>query len=444
MVRTITALKHLLACASLCVGAMQAFAQPDIEDVLVEVYYVSDNNDATDETGGFLAPGSRTYRVFIDLCTGCSMRALYGDSAHPLLIRSTAPFFNNIDRGRTYGHQIANGALDENTAALDSWLTLGAASNQRAGIPKVNDSDGSIIGGVNNDGGSAAIPGGLLVNTDPLAGIPLVQQDGLVPSPTGPLTPPNFNTTGDDPAVVFFDASNDDTFLTSDFRMGCSTPGVAGPTEENLVLLAQLTTIGELSFTLNVEVQRPDGSIARYVGKDTLLNGEVPNGLLNYPPTCGCTDPDFLEYDPAAGCDDGSCATPIVFGCLDPEACNFSSTANFNVPQLCCYDALNCNGLDVELVCPQLSIEEQPSPMLITVFPNPTNGPLRIIASGVPDPGIEWTLRDLLGRSLATGYTRITQGAQFFDITLEDLPVGTYSIEFRTEHHRTVSRIMKS
>ena len=109
MVRTITALKHLLACASLCVGAMQAFAQPDIEDVLVEVYYVSDNNDATDETGGFLAPGSRTYRVFIDLCTGCSMRALYGDSAHPLLIRSTAPFFNNIDRGRTYGHQIANG-----------------------------------------------------------------------------------------------------------------------------------------------------------------------------------------------------------------------------------------------------------------------------------------------------------------------------------------------
>ncbi len=46
------------------------------------------------------------------------------------------------------------------------------------------------------------------------------------------------------------------------------------------------------------------------------------------PVEVGCTDADFLEYNPSANTDDGSCLTPVVVGCLDSEACNYNSDAN--------------------------------------------------------------------------------------------------------------------
>lgn len=42
----------------------------------------------------------------------------------------------------------------------------------------------------------------------------------------------------------------------------------------------------------------------------------------------GCTDPEFLEFEPNAALDDGSCLTPIVRGCMDSEANNYASDAN--------------------------------------------------------------------------------------------------------------------
>ncbi|MDG2425038.1 MAG: plastocyanin/azurin family copper-binding protein [Flavobacteriales bacterium] len=42
----------------------------------------------------------------------------------------------------------------------------------------------------------------------------------------------------------------------------------------------------------------------------------------------GCTDPFSAEYDPFAGIDDGSCATPIVLGCTYEAADNYDPTAN--------------------------------------------------------------------------------------------------------------------
>ncbi|MBK7944231.1 MAG: hypothetical protein IPJ85_02480 [Flavobacteriales bacterium] len=169
-----------------------AVAQSPLEGVIVETYYVSDANDATDVTGGGVAEGSVTYRVFLDLCDGCGLRAVYGDAYHPLSITSNAPFFNHADRGRTYGHQINNTALGEGTVALDSYLSMGRASAQRLGIPKADDPNGSLIGGANNDGGSAQVPGGLLVNSTPEMGSSLTVSDGLVPLSGAPSVPPNF------------------------------------------------------------------------------------------------------------------------------------------------------------------------------------------------------------------------------------------------------------
>ena len=42
----------------------------------------------------------------------------------------------------------------------------------------------------------------------------------------------------------------------------------------------------------------------------------------------GCTNPEFLEYDPYATEDDGSCATVIVSGCIYEAAVNYNPLAN--------------------------------------------------------------------------------------------------------------------
>ena len=42
----------------------------------------------------------------------------------------------------------------------------------------------------------------------------------------------------------------------------------------------------------------------------------------------GCTDPFSAEFSPFAVSDDGSCATPLVFGCTYSDADNYNSAAN--------------------------------------------------------------------------------------------------------------------
>ncbi len=417
----------LLALLLLMFGS-EARAQ-DIENVIVETYYVSDANDATDVIGGGVVEGSRTYRVYLDLCDSCALRAIYGEVGHPLVIQSTAFIFNHWDRGKVYGHEVSTSALDEGTVALDSWLSLGAASNQKFGILKADDPDASIVG-VGNDGGSAEIPQGLLQNTDASAGYPLFERDGAVPLNGGSALPPTFNPSGDDPTRAFADSTLVNALVSDSIHIGCSTPGTVGPTADNRILVAQVTTAGELSFELNIDVEHADGSVVRYVARDTLLGaGEVPNGLLVYPPACGCTDPDFLEYDPSAGCDDGSCATTIVFGCLDPAACNYDAEANFNVNELCCYGPTDCNGLDVTLICPGVGVgEEMPAEVLIAIGPVPVEESLNIHITTGRQERVRSALFDAMGRSVREIDHGSASGSRTLAIDVQQLPGGAYHL----------------
>lgn len=417
--------RHVLPLLLAILAHANARAQDWIQDVIVETYYISDANDATDTDGGGLAVGSITYRVYIDLDTGCSLRAIYGDVNHALTIASTAPFFNNADRGETFGHEVNNGALDENTVALDSWLALGGASTQRFGVLKDLDPDSVLNSPLfPNDGGSAGIADGLLQNNDPDAGIPLTASDGMLPVGAGSAVPPSFNSFGSGLDSVFLDITQAAAFTSNDVRVGCS-PGVTGPTVENHVLIAQFTTTGELSFCLNVEVELTDGSVLKFVSSDSvLLADETLNGLLCYPPVCGCTDPNFLEYDPAAGCDDGSCATAIVFGCLDTTACNFDPLANFNVSVLCCYGIDDCNGLDWTLVCPDLGTAGAGSTSTIVLYPNPADEMVRIAGMDKAD-GTRPEVVDALGRTMPV-HTRVIAGETRLDVS--GLVTGWYAV----------------
>jgi hypothetical protein len=317
-----------------------------LEDVIVETYYISDSNDATDTDGGSLAAGSTTYRIYIDMAPGYELQAVYGNNDHELRIETTTEFFNNVDRGEILGSNIPDNRIDENTVALDSWVTMGGATTLRQGLLKAEDTNGSLVGGANNDGGSAGIAGGLLVNADPLAGIPLTTQDGLIN-----VAGPSVTVVGLD--LSTFDNVNSATPFVSTGGAWSVLEGVQGNTPSNRVLVAQITTDGDLSFTLNVQLGTPDGDTEQYVASSPINNERVCS-QLTFPELVivpGCIDPTACNFNAAANEDDGSCTYP---GCMDATACNYDMTAGCDDGSCVlpdgCTNPLACN-YDASALC---------------------------------------------------------------------------------------------
>ena len=329
-----------------------SYAQLGLEDVIVEIYYVSDANDAADTDGGNLPVGSVTYRIFIDLAEGWKMQSPYGDANHELFFATTTSFFNNIDWGETTGRQIRNNRLNRHTVALDSWITVGSDSDGSWAVLKSDDTNGSIVGGVNNNGGSEGVAGGLLVNDDPLAGIPLTIADGLIPGPGPDVTliaaPQPWDIFGNENSTSIFSLTNGAWAVLG---------GTVGPTPANRILVAQITTDGDLSFAMNIAIQELSGGLAENYVSSNPQAGEFFFPGLTYPlvPVLGCLDPAACNFDPMANTDDGSCIVPVancslcnatndgldlidadgdgvcdgeeIAGCTNPEAVNYNPEA---------------------------------------------------------------------------------------------------------------------
>ena len=60
-------------------------------------------------------------------------------------------------------------------------------------------------------------------------------------------------------------------------------------------------------------------------------------------PIPGCTDPFYAEFDLAATADDGSCMTPVVFGCIYEAAENYNAEANTDDGS-CLFELNACPG----------------------------------------------------------------------------------------------------
>jgi hypothetical protein len=366
------------------------YATAQLEKVIIEKYYVSDANDATDVDGGVVPVGSTTYRIYLDLKPGTVLKRIYGDANHPFSISSSEVFFNNILDGQTFGKDFIKGRYLENTVALDTWLTLGQTAKQGTkyfyGILKDQDTDGSFVGGVNNDGGSALISTGLMINEDPTCGIPLTVADGMDTLNSAPNNWFNSGVldflSGSD-STIFGSLVPQNSFESEIFELSCS--GVQGTVaDSNQVIIAQLTTLGELAFNINITVEElVNGvpTVVNYVSQDTLLGAnEKYNPFLSYPYSCGCNNPNYLEYNSSFVClEEGSCVTPIVFGCMDSLACNYDPAVNISVEALCCYPG-SCAGRNIEEVCPSLMGND----FDINVYPNPTENNLTLsIISGL-------------------------------------------------------------
>ena len=209
-----------------------------LENIIVEQYYVANATDYSDTTGGVLPKGSVTYRIYVDMKPGYTMQAVYGLPKHMLRIATTTEFFNNTDGGSQTGDLINVKKINDNTVALDSWIAMGGATKSHFGILKTEDKDGSIIKRNSLD-----------------------KADGLKTGKVPPVTYFGLD-------LLFFDNAKHPSVFTTDNGSWAIFGGVKGPTDDNKVLIAQLTTNGKLSFELNLQIGTPTGASVQFVAKN--------------------------------------------------------------------------------------------------------------------------------------------------------------------------------
>jgi|ERR1700757_375910 len=210
-----------------------------LEGILVEKYYEATKEDVKDTSGGVLPEGSITYRIYVDLKEGYHLQAVYGVPKHEFYFKTTTTFFNNKNGGGQSADQILDRKINDNTVALDSWVTVGVATKDRFGIPKTDDTDGSLIKRTTLD-----------------------KADGLVlAGPTQKLLyyGLDLNFFSDEKGASYFHSNNGSLAVVG---------GGKGSTPANKVLIAQLTTNGKLSFELNLQVGTPTGGTVQFVAKN--------------------------------------------------------------------------------------------------------------------------------------------------------------------------------
>ena len=220
-----------------------------LENVIVEKYYVADSTDYADTTGGILPKGSITYRIYIDMKPGYRLQAVFGTKNHELFIKTTSVFFNNTYCHAMTGFNIHPKEINDNTVALDSYITMGAASRLHTGILKSDDKDGSILKRAS-----------------------LSKQDGLTVGIT-----PTFKSFKLD--LNFFKDKKDASIFYTNDGAWAALEGVVGPTDDNRVLIAQLTTNGKLSFELNIQIGTPTKGTVQFVARNAKNSVIQFNGL---------------------------------------------------------------------------------------------------------------------------------------------------------------------
>jgi len=270
-------MKHAALLLACCIVSGLAIGQ--VTGIHAEVIA---NHDTTGIPG---LEGMKTYRVYAQMTNETDeFSALFGDISTPLYINSTQGFYQS-DFGTDLGWLITPSMLATfPEVQYDSWFTIGMTDN-------------SVSGYATSIGLEAAFS--------------------------------SFNTGGN--FVV------DDAIGGSVFTVAGSPNAIAGP--DLRVLIAQLTTTGDITGSVNVQVF-VEGMAAQEMD-GLAMPIELPQGCgdaeaCNYDPAFGpedtaeCLYPDACE-DCAGDCidanDNGTCDCDEFPGCTNPMADNFDDTA---------------------------------------------------------------------------------------------------------------------
>jgi hypothetical protein len=368
-------LKNIFLGLSLISICSFAKAQNGLENIIVERYYVSNAADSAVSVG-ILPVGSVTYRVYVDMLPGYKFQMAYGSPQHTLSITTTTSFFNNEDRGGTNPTYTKTQAKN-NTVMLDSWLSAGAACAGNFGILKTEDDSVATV--INSDG--------VLQNADTSAGIPLSFQDGLIAG-----TPGIFGTLGIDSVIAVFDATSQagNSFTITNGGWFCLA-GSVGPKEDNKVLIAQLTTNGQLSFKLNIQLGTPDGNIKKYVWDNPVDTSEMQLSCLTY------------------------------FSPVDTSTIDTTVTPPVNVQN----SKINKD--------------------LISIYPNPGNGIFFLnTTSESNNDNYSYVIYDITGNVVLTKGIESTSANHTERIDMSSFSNGIYFIEVSLKGVRTTSKLIKN
>lgn len=419
-----------LALTSTALSAQYTPPDPSgFEGIIVEKYYVSDANDAADEDGSAdLATGETTYRVFVDLQDGYKLLTMGGFPSHAITFNTTTSFFYNEDRGESWATDISDTHLEKNTVAIDSWLSMGGASDAHWGVPKADDTDGSVVGGANNDGGSNGVAGGLLVNAPAQIGVPLVQADGLFLGDA----PPAAVSVGTVPTI--FNEIGGAAFTSEDFAWAV-LGGVEAPTPGNKILIGQFTTDGEFSFCLNLWVKIPDELVCEDVNCHEFL--ELYATLLPSD-TAGTALSGDNKFTHATLCYSSASANEDCLGVPGGPA----------LPGTPCDDGNPDTGADTwsdACTCTGVTGVDEASALagLVSVHPNPTRDVLNLRLTGLTGQHVTYALRDLLGRTVLTHDLGIASGDRTDLLDLSSMAAGTYLLEFDVDGLTHTERVTK-
>jgi hypothetical protein len=405
-------MKHFLLTLTAIASWLAGSAQ--LTGIVVETY------DPTIVAPMYVAPaGMTTYRVYAEFESPLDkVSALFGlptiedgivtGPCQPLIIETTTSWYNETAFGKNLGSEIFSALFPfVPNAAADSWLTIGYENN--------DNPDASTVHSLFQD---------------------------------PPSLDPHFNTTIGSSLV-----SNDGAV----FNIFTSLNGFgSGP--NNRVLLAQLTTTGQISFQLNLQVhlQNNVDNEVRYLGStdcSAIPEIEVDGtslGLVYQGPLVllGCTDPNALNYDESATTEDDSCYYILVYGCTDPNAWNFNvfatvddETCDYGPPAGCTDPtAINYNASAVieDGSCAYEGILGCTNPLAVNYNPEATvddgncfppndcNGlhPVMVITSGgLSSSFMEYVIVDADSTTVATG-----AGLFDYHILQTCLADGCYSV----------------
>ena len=457
----------LLAFAAISGPVLAQYAPPDpsgFQRLIVEPYYVSDANDAADTDGGESVPaGSRTFRVFVDLKPGYRLLTVGGFPNHPFTMSTSTSLFNNDDRGAAWAEDINDIHLNKNTVAIDSWLSMGAASDAHWGVLKSLDPDGSIVGGPNNDGGSTGSP--LLVNEAPEAGIPLTTADGL------------WNTGTPAPGTVFvgtpptmFESGGESSYTSSNFAWAV-LGDFTSPDTANRILIGQFTTDGVLDLCFNLEVRIPDSLVCNAPGcheimsfyaellpSDTAGTAFSGDNKFTHPTLCFNSEAPLVDCNgvsggpaqPGSPCDDGNADTTndaysVDCACLGQDCLGvYGGDA---LPGQPCDDGNPDTGNDTwqpGCLCDGIvGIDENELASGVRIHPNPTNGLVTVALEDAQGQAISMRITDLLGNVVMHSDLGTRSGSLSTVLDLGPLARGIYLLQISRGDRMHTERIIR-
>lgn len=245
-----------------------------LERVIVERYYIADSLDAGYAGEQNLPAGSVTYRIFMDLKPGYVLQSVYGDGSHEMKIGTTTSFYNHPVFGNNLANLILEPYLPNTVVMLDSWISVGAGAQLNFGVLK---SDDDTVGTIVN----RYKPYPLLQNKSPLAGIPLMERDGLQKG-----IPERVTAIGIDSLLEMLDKQLapgvGQEFKTSNGAWACLA-GAKGPDPEtNRILIGQFTTSGTFYFELNVQIKKQGELAEQHVARGAKGQNQYAHPELIY------------------------------------------------------------------------------------------------------------------------------------------------------------------